>query len=154
MDVCLFECCASGWSLMHRSPIECDVCVCACVIVKPRYWGGSSPLGLWSHGVGGSYPSSSKVMSFIICILSHKLLGLYQRRPNSPILWDFAVEVCKHFLFFTFLILLNLILILMLNEDYILWSFLLIWIYCCMLLGLFYVNTYAGGKILCSTGNK
>ena len=34
---CQVEAYASGRSLVRRSPTECGVCVCVCVIVKPRY---------------------------------------------------------------------------------------------------------------------
>jgi hypothetical protein len=105
---------------MQRSPIERDVCERERERERERRPWLTGAVEPWRRG--GSYPNFLYVMIFIICILSHKLLGLNQCRSNSPILSDFAIEVCKHFslLAFLILVLLNLILILMLNEDYIL----------------------------------
>jgi hypothetical protein len=57
MDVCVLgvlcvvqvEVCATGWSLVQRSPTDCGASLC--VIWKPREWGGPDPR--WGHSTTG-----------------------------------------------------------------------------------------------------
>jgi len=54
---CQVEVSPTSWSLVQRSPTDCDTSLC--VIYKPREWGGPGPLG-------GVAPKEKKVVSALL----------------------------------------------------------------------------------------
>jgi hypothetical protein len=78
---CQVEVCATGWSLVQRSPTECGASLC--VIKKPREWGGHGPLG------------GRRAIKKIICALEYKLcrasLFSILPPPSTPLLITFRL---------------------------------------------------------------
>jgi len=75
MSVCV-ECCqvevsATGWSLVRRSPTDCDASLC--VIYKPQEWGGHGPR--WAAAPqGGKIFINNKIIKFTLSALQNDKL--------------------------------------------------------------------------------